>query len=57
MEGIDHIPTHLLEREATLLERRLIDGLASPADIDVFVMVAAELGRRSLYDQLVDPRD
>lgn len=59
------LPTHALERAAHRLEQRIIEGSAKGSDIDVFVALASELGRRCaleagtdrVLDGILDPRD
>lgn len=58
-------PSPTLERASRRLEIRLIEGGARDRDVDVFVAIGAELGRRmacrnappASLDAVLDPRD
>lgn len=60
-----HVPTYLLENEVQVLERKLLEGVAAAHEIEAFVVLAAEIGRRAalagadscVLDGIVDPRD
>ena len=65
LDRLSTLPTPALACEAQRLERRLIDGMAAGPEIDVYVAIASELGRRALLpaklrtelDGVLDPRD
>lgn len=65
LDRLSNLPTPALASEASRLEHRLIQGIAAAPEIDVFVAMASELGRRSLLpaklraelDGVLDPRD
>lgn len=65
LDRLPHVPTPQLAFETGRLERRLIDGIATGHEIDVYVALAGELGRRALLpdrraselDGILDPRD
>lgn len=64
-DGLRAIPTLTLRRQVHRLEQLLIAGSASPGDIDTYVLLGGELGRRALrltasserLDAVLDPRD
>lgn len=61
LEGLTTVASQTLHEESQRLEHRIIDGGASDRDIDLFVLIACELGRRvavlDVLDAVVDPRD
>lgn len=64
-ERFSTIPTTALQGTSRRLELRIIDGSAADRDIDLFVAIESELGRRIVLcstladslDAVLDPRD
>lgn len=55
---LTHLTTPALLQRAARLERALIEGSASPEEIDGFVAIQLELAKRQLTPIAVgDPRD
>ncbi|HKI56490.1 MAG TPA: hypothetical protein VKB31_05010 [Trueperaceae bacterium] len=64
-ERLAIVPTATLQRVSRTLELRIIGGSATGRDIDVYVTIESELGRRiavhgalpGSLDAVLDPRD
>ncbi|HKI58367.1 MAG TPA: hypothetical protein VKA00_03990 [Trueperaceae bacterium] len=64
-ERLPTIPTEALEGASRRLELRIIAGRVADCDIDLFVAIESELGRRialqnalpEALDAVLDPRD
>ncbi len=63
--ALANLPTPVLDREVRDLESKLVLGVAEGAEIDTFMILAGELGRRMtlargssiVLDGILDPRD
>lgn len=65
LEPITALPTSALRRASRRLELRILEGRAGDRDIDLFVAMECEIGRRiavhealpGSLDGVLDPRD
>ena len=57
MERFDLVPTFLLENEVSLLQIRIIHGVASDLQIERYCLIQLELGERAVSERVIDPRD
>ncbi|MEJ2288177.1 MAG: hypothetical protein P8Y02_05925 [Deinococcales bacterium] len=65
LDRLSTLPHHALVHETRKLELRLLNGVADGPEIDAFVALASELGRRAwranelqcALDSILDPRD
>ncbi len=57
MERLDLVPTFLLENEVSLLQIRIIHGVATDLQIERYCLIQLELGHRAVSERVIDPRD
>ena len=57
MERLDLVPTFLLENEVSLLQIRIIHGVATDLQIERYCLIQLELGQRAVSERVIDPRD
>lgn len=56
-DDIASLPTASLEREARLLEIKIIHATNSAIDAERYCLIQVELGRRLAHELVLDPRD
>lgn len=57
MERLYLTATSTLEREAAILQVRIIHGTANDLEIERFCQIQVELGGRAQAQAVIDPRD